>query len=358
MQIPFFDLTRQHALIHKELGRAFDRVLEKGHFIDGRQVSQFESAMEVFMKGGNCISVANGTDALELAFEALDLEPGSEVIVPAFGWISGALAVYRAGLVPIFVDVDHLGLLDSIEVRRAFTPKTRAILVIHLFGAHAPIQPLLELCHEEDLILIEDCAQAIGTKVRGNQVGTESDLSIFSFYPTKNLGALGDGGCVFTRNEELAKKVRALKDYGRNGRTVFDLPGRNSRLDELQAAFLLVKLNHLEKWLERRRSIAERYLEAMRKANMAEGHSFYRFAVRSKNRAKLTQNLSEVGIGYDTLESNLMENVQYFKPLLHRNNPIARQLAAEMVCLPLFPELTDDEVSYICRFLSANSDLL
>ncbi len=358
MQIPFFNLTRQHALIHKELAHAFDRVLEDGHFIEGRQVSQFESAMEVMMKGGYCIPVANGTDALELALEALDLEPGGEVIVPAFGWISGALAIYRAGLMPVFVDVDESGLLDYEEVKDAITPNTRAVLVIHLFGAPAEIQPILALCSDQNVFLIEDCAQAIGTRRGVNQVGTESDLSTFSFYPTKNLGALGDAGCVYTRNEALAIKIRALKDYGRTGRTMFELSGRNSRLDELQAAFLLVKLNHLKDWLKRRASIAERYLEALGRAGRIEGHSYYRFTIRSGNQAELIRRLRDAGIGYDTLESNLMENVPYFKPFLHRNNPIARQLAAEMVCLPLFPELTDDEVSYICRFLSSNRDFL
>lgn len=330
--------------------------MQSGSFIQGDQVAAFESEFGRFLGGVPVVAVANGTDALELCMEVLNMNPGDEVIVPALTWISPALAVYKSGLVPVFVDVRKSdGTLDAEAVQAAITVHTKAVLAVHLGGNPAQMDTLARVCQAHNLVLIEDCAQAIGATLNGQPVGTFGDLAIFSFYPTKNLGALGDAGCIVGKSPELMERLRSLRDYGRSDRNHFELAGRNSRMDELQAAFLRTKLPYIQNWNARRMAIAARYHEAVGERKQVEGAVYYRFWSRRRDRANFLEELTEAGIGYDLLDSNLMEAVPFFKKYQRAENPVARQLASEIVCLPMYPELTDTEVDYICQFLVSHN---
>ena len=286
-KIPFVDLNALHAPIQHELDAAIQRVMQRGQFILGEEVSLFEQNWAHYTGAKHCVTCANGTDALELALEVLGIGEGDEVILAAFGWISGSLAVKRVGATPVFVDI-HPGTfhITEEEVAPAITAKTKAIIAVHLFGQYNPLEGILELCQKHDLRLIEDCAQAHGLFVEGKHVGNFGDIGTFSFYPTKNLGCLGDGGGLITNNDEWAKLLHAKRDYGRvNGAFVYE--GRNSRLDELQAAILNVKLPYLDSWNEKRREVAKWYAEVLRGVDIRlpdeTKNVFYRYAVLLEN---------------------------------------------------------------------------
>ncbi len=282
-KIPFVDLNALHAPIQHKIDDAIKRAMHRGQYILGEEVSMFEQNWASYTGAKHCITCANGTDALELALEVLGVGEGDEVILAAFGWISGSLAVKRVGATPVFVDI-HPGTfhITEEEVAPAITSKTKAIIAVHLFGQYNPLESILELCQKHNLRLIEDCAQAHGLFIEGKHVGNFGDIGTFSFYPTKNLGCLGDGGGLVTNNDEWAKLLHAKRDYGRvNGTFVYE--GRNSRLDELQAAILNVKLPYLDGWNEKRREVARWYAEALGRMDVclpAETNNvFYRYAI-------------------------------------------------------------------------------
>jgi dTDP-4-amino-4,6-dideoxygalactose transaminase len=262
MNVPFLNLPAQYAALKAELLPVVERTLASGHYILGPNVKALEEELAAFTGTRFGVGVNSGSDALTLALRALDLGPGDEVITTPFTYIAPAESVHQVGATLVFADVHSRTFnLDPADVARKITPRTRAILPVHLFGQAAPLRELLALAEPRGVEIVEDCAQAIGATYHGRPVGSLGRLGCFSFYPTKNLGADGDGGMVVTNDEALAKKLRVLRVHGIERRYHHDLHGYNSRLDELQAAILRVKLPHLERWNARRTEIARRYSE-------------------------------------------------------------------------------------------------
>lgn len=348
MKVPFIDLNRQHTAIRKELDEAIERVISSGQFILGTEVLNFEQEFADYTGAQHCVTCANGTDALELAFEALNIGPGDEVILPAFGWVSAAMAIKRCGAVPVYVDISpgtyHITVA---EITPAITQKTKAVVVVHLFGQANEVHEVSRLCRQKGLALIEDCAQAHGLFIDGKQhVGNFGDIGTFSFYPTKNLGCMGDGGGVITNDPAIAKKVRALRDYGRvEGE--FTMDGRNSRMDELQAAILRAKLPYLDTWNARRREIALRYdklLSGWAVVLPALVHNvFYRYVMHIHADDPY---LRSARPAFFRIAAPL-QGVTRFKTRAGKK----QVNLSNLYTLPISPELTENEITYICERL-------
>lgn len=303
--IKFLDLHAQYRSIQPEIDAAIADVIARTAFIGGPDVTTFEEAFAAYQQVKNCVGVANGTDAIEIALEALDLPKGSEVIVPANSFIASSEAVTRTGLKVVFADVDPATYtLDIADVRRRVTPNTSAIIVVHIYGHPCRMDELLEIAGEHGLKVIEDCAQAHGAEYQGRRVGGLGDLASFSFYPGKNLGAYGDGGAITTDDDALAKRCRMIANHGRTGKYDHQFEGRNSRLDALQAAILKVKLGHLHGWVDRRNELARTYaieLDGVGDLHLPAlpqdcRHAFHLFVVRTDRREALAAFLKARGI--------------------------------------------------------------
>lgn len=303
--IKFLDLGAQYLTIKSEIDLAIKSVIEESAFIGGKYVANFEKEFAEYVSAAHCVGVANGTDALEIAIEALNMPLGSEVIVPANSFIASSEAVTRQGHKVVFSDADAESYIISIEdIKKRITPKTKAIMVVHLYGHPCDMDVLFELAEEHGLYIIEDCAQAHGAEYKGKKVGSIGHIATFSFYPGKNLGAYGDGGAITTNDKELAKKCRMIANHGRIAKYNHEFEGRNSRLDGLQAAILSVKLKYLPEWTERRIEIAEYYLEHL---NGVEGvvlpvrqcwakQAYHLFVIRTEKRDELKDYLVKCGI--------------------------------------------------------------
>jgi dTDP-3-amino-3,4,6-trideoxy-alpha-D-glucose transaminase len=336
-------------------------VIESGWYVLGERVRAFERDYAAYLGGGHCVGVGSGTDAIEVALRALDLPPGSEVVTQANTCVPTVSAIERAGLEPVLCDVDlETATIDPASLEAAITPATRAIVPVHLYGQVGDIDAVVEIARESGAAVVEDCAQAHGAQADGRMAGTIGELGAFSFYPTKNLGAIGDGGAVITRDDALAERLRLVRQYGQTDRYHHEIRGANSRLDEIQAALLSVKLPHLERWIERRRAIAERYAQALeasdtvRPLGLLPGrrHVYHLYVVRSPQRDALQKRLAAEGIG--TL-------IHYPIPIQghppYRDLPTvplanSERLAGELLSLPIYPELTDAEVDAVCGTLA------
>ena len=303
--IKFLDLATQYESIKSELDEAIKGVISESAFVGGRYVSTFEEEFADYVGADYCIGVANGTDALEIAIEAANLPMGSEIIVPGNSFIASSEAISRSGHKVVFADVDPDCYTISIEsVGSKIGKNTSAIMAVHLYGHPCDMQPLLDLCEEHGLILIEDCAQAHGAEYKGKRVGSIGHIAAFSFYPGKNLGAYGDAGAIVTNDAKLAKMARMIANHGRTEKYDHEFEGRNSRLDGLQAAILSVKLRHIEKWTARRIEIAEMYLSSLRgqvglilpvRREWAR-QVYHLFVIRLDKRDQLKSFLEEKGI--------------------------------------------------------------
>lgn len=350
MNVPFLDLAPLHEEIADELQCAFQRILASNRFIRGREVEAFESEFAEYCEAKHCIGVGNGLDALTLILRALDIGPGDEVIVPAHTFIATWLAVSQAGATPVPVEPDAGTYnIDPGLIEAAVTPRSRAIMPVHLYGQPADMDAILEIAGRHGLRVIEDAAQAHGARFKGRRCGGIGDAAGFSFYPGKNLGALGDGGAVVTNDAGLAARVRRISNYGSERKYDHSEPGVNSRLDEMQAAFLRVKLGHLDGWNAHRREIAAIYREGL--AGMqgtlppsvpdwAEP-AWHLFVIRDRNRDALAAALEERGIG--TL-------IHYPVPphfsgayrdggWAARELPLSERLTDEVLSLPMGPHL-------------------
>jgi dTDP-4-amino-4,6-dideoxygalactose transaminase len=363
MQVPFADLKRGTVALRAELDAAAARVLDSGWYVLGEEGRAFEQEFAAFVGSGFAVGVANGTDAIELALRALGIGPGDEVITQANTCVPTVAGIERAGAAAVLCDVEpEAGTMDPESVRAAIGARTRAIVPVHLYGQCADVDAILEVAG--DIPMIEDCAQAHGAELRGRAAGTMGTLGCFSFYPTKNLGALGDGGTVTTSDEALAERLRLLRQYGQTDRYHHEERGVNSRLDELQAAFLRVKLAHLRAGNERRAAIAAAYDEALAGtearplARLPERrHVFHLYVAELPDRDAFQERLADAGVG--TL-------VHYPEPV-HGHPPYrslgdgpvtlsnAERLAKHVVSLPLYPELTDEEVHHVGRSAQAAS---
>lgn len=367
MSIPFLDLRSINQQHKAELLDAFERTLESGWYILGKEVEAFESEFAAYSNVKHCIGVGNGLDALHLILSAYGIGPGDEVIVPSNTYIATWLAVSYVGAVPIPVEPNELTCnLDPALVEAAITPRTKAIMAVHLYGQAADMDPLIAISEKYNLKLVEDAAQAHGARYKGRMVGGLGNASGFSFYPGKNLGALGDGGAVTTNDDELAEKIRVLRNYGSRIKYHNEVKGFNSRIDELQAALLRVKLNALDAQNARRRQIAAAYLEGL---SGLEGFAlphlpewanpvWHLFVIRHAHRDALQAWLQSAGIGTMIHYPIPPHRQEAYAELGYcaGDLPIAERIHAEVLSLPMDPSMSDasvDQVIACCRSFNA-----
>jgi dTDP-4-amino-4,6-dideoxygalactose transaminase len=362
--IPLVDLGAQHRQIVDEVTRGFQAVFEKTAFVLGEQVKQFEEAFAAFVGAKHCVGVANGTDALELAVRAAGIGQGDEVILPANTFIATPLAVVRAGATPVLVDCDPVHyLIDVEQIARKITPRTRAIMPVHLNGQMAAMEAIEPLARERNLVVIEDSAQSQGAKRNGKPAGSVGLAAATSFYPGKNLGAYGDGGAVTTNSDEIAKKLRALRNYGSEVKYHHPEVGFNSRLDTLQAVVLSAKLKRLAGWNEARRAAARRYDELLAsvpnvtlpKTAPGNEHIFHLYVVRVPRRDEVLKKLNAAGVGAGIHYPVPVHLQGAFKSLNQGPGsfPVAEKAAGEILSLPMFAEITADQQSYVVEQLAA-----
>lgn len=361
MNVPFLNLAAQHAALEAEILPVVTETLAKGHYILGPNVAALEQEIAVFTGTRFGVGVNSGSDALTLALRALEIGPGDEVITTPFTYIAPAESIHQMGAKIVFADIDPRTFnLDPQDVARRVTPATKAIIAVHLFGQAAPIQPLMDICEKHGLALVEDCAQAIGAAHNGKPVGGFGRLGCFSFYPTKNLGADGDGGMVVTNDEALNKRLRMLRVHGIERRYFHDLHGFNSRLDELQAAILRVKLRHLNAWNARRAAFAARYNAGLAGLPVelplvaaGNNHIYHVYALLCEKRDALHQYLADHGVPC----------IIYYPRPLHLQKvyedygwkagdyPVAEGVSHRILPLPMYPELTDAQVDYVISLI-------
>ena len=347
------DLAALHASIREALDDAIRTVLDSGQFILGVELAAFEEEFASYCGVDHCIGVASGTDALVLALRACGVGPGDEVITPSFTYVAAPFAIVQLGAVPVFVDVrESDGALDVDRVREAITPRTRAVVPAHLYGRCSDLSPLAALAAEHDLWLIEDAAQAHGARWEGRLAGSMGHLGCFSFYPSKNLGALGDGGAVVTGDAALAARLRLLRNYGQAERNRHETLGFNSRLDELQAAVLRRKLPYLDAWNDARRSAARVYAglldSTLRPPGLDAGpeHVFHLYVVRAEGRDVLRRDLEDHGVEsrvHYPLPVHLQPALRG-RPHVTGALPVTEQLAREVLSLPMFPTISERQI--------------
>jgi dTDP-4-amino-4,6-dideoxygalactose transaminase len=355
--VPFLDLGAQYRSIKDEIDTAVARVLETSQFILGREVAAFEEEFSNWCGVKHTVCVNSGTSALHLALLAAGVGPGDEVVTTPFTFVATVAAIHYVGARPVYVDIEpHAFQMDVTQLERAITPATKAIIPVHLFGHPVDMEPLLEIAARRNLIVIEDAAQAHGALYRGRKTGTMGDLACFSFYPGKNLGGYGEGGCVVTGNAEYARTMRLLRDWGCEQRYYHKLRGFNYRMEGFQGAILRVKLRHLERWTELRRSHAAAYRRLLRDANVTlpaelpqARHVYNVFAIRSEARDELHEALGEAGIQtsiHYPIPVHLQEawRDERYGP---GDLPVAEQVARQVLSLPVYPELTDEQIDEV-----------
>jgi dTDP-4-amino-4,6-dideoxygalactose transaminase len=364
MKVDIFTLIRQYDQIRNELKAPIEKVMQSGTFILGEEVGLFEKEFAGYCGIKYGIGVNSGTDALFLACLACGIERGGEVITPTYTYIATSLGISMAGAKPVFVDIEEKTYdIDVTKIEKAITKKTKAILLVHLYGHPADMDPVMQIAKKHNLKVIEDCAQAQGASYKNKKVGSFGDASCFSFYPTKNLGAFGDGGMVVTNSEEIRDKMLLLRDYGRKGRYENIIKGYNSRLDTLQAAILRVKLRHLDEWNDKRRKIAGLYTKLFKEANLNvilpyEGpyarHVYHQYTIRVKNRAEVMEKLANAGVRtliHYPIPVHLQE---CYKELEYKKGdfPVAEKCCEEIMSLPMYPELTEEEIKYVVKSIA------
>ena len=357
--VPFFDLDLQHSYLADELNEAIQRVMSRGWFILGEEVESFEAEFATYCGVKHCVGVGSGTDALSLAIEACGIGLGDEVITVSHTFIGTAVAISRTKAKPVFVDIDPASYtMDPEQTARAITPRTKALLPVHLYGQCADMDPLVELAREHNLWVIEDACQAHGAIYKGQRAGSMGHLSCFSFYPSKNLGACGDGGAVTTNDQELAERLRLLRNYGQKRKYHHESMGYNSRLDELQAAVLKVKLRHLDEWNQARRKHAQYYTTLLEGYDLAcpyeasHGSPVYHlYVVRSPRREQLRNFLEKRGIDTQIHYPIPVHLQKIYASLGYSRGSLTatESIAAEVISLPMYPELTEEKIELVCE---------
>ncbi len=353
--VPFLDLKAPYLELRAEMDDAYRRVMTSGWYLLGAELEAFEAEFAAYCGASHCVGVGNGLEALALILRGLAIGPGDEVIVPGNTYIASWLAVSAAGARPVPVEPDARTFnLDPAQVEAAITPRTRAIMAVHLYGQPADMNPIIAVARRKGLRVIEDAAQAHGAEYRGRRTGALADAAGFSFYPGKNLGALGDGGAVVTNDIGLADRVRLLRNYGSRKKYEHEVAGVNSRLDELQAAFLRVKLRYLDAWNARRRTVAAAYAQALRDLpgvllplapEWAEP-AWHLFVVRCRQRDRLQAALTAEGIG-TLIHYPVPPHRGPVYAALGARLPITERLAAEVLSLPIGPHLMGEQVERV-----------
>ena len=357
MKVPFVSFLPMEKELDKDLRAAFERVYTRSWYIGGVEDEEFEKAFAQYCTTEYCVGVGNGLDALMLALKALGVGAGDEVIDPSNTYIATALAVTYVGAKLVFVEPDIRTFnINPENIEAAIPDKTKAIMPVHLYGQACDMDPIMEIAKKHNLFVVEDCAQAHGATYKGKKIGSFGDAAGFSFYPGKNLGALGDAGATVTNNKELADKVRALGNYGSDYKYHHIYQGNNSRLDEMQAAFLSAKLPHLEKINVERRRIAQKYLDGINNSEVVLPYVpedmvpvWHIFGIRCKRRAELEKFLNEAGIGTNKHYPIPMHLQDCYKDLGFKEGdfPIAEEISATELSIPMYYGMTDEEIQYV-----------
>lgn len=361
MNVPFLDLHAQYQSIKPEVDQAIKNVLDRQSFILGEELEQFEKEFADYLGVKYVVGVASGTDALILSLIALGLGRGDEVITPVNSFIATTTAIIQTGATPVFVDCDpNTYQIDAEQVSTKITKKTKAILPVHLYGAPFDIEKIQKLTKKNNLLLVEDAAQAHGATFDDKKIGSFGDLAAWSFYPSKNMGAYGDGGAVSTNNEELYKKLNKLRNYGQVRKYYHQTYGINSRLDEIQAAVLRVKLRHLDNWNKKRNEIAEKYKVAVKSYKFQEiisgaTSSYHIFSIEHPSRDKLQKYLSEKGIQSLIHYPVPIHLQEVYKHLRHKKGdfPVSERLADEVLSIPMYSELSNEQTNHIVDCLNS-----
>jgi dTDP-4-amino-4,6-dideoxygalactose transaminase len=360
MKVPFLDLRSQHAPLRAEIDRAIAEVIDESAFAGGPFVVRFEEDFATYCDCPHAVGVGSGTEALWFCLLALGVGPGDEVITVPNSFMATAEAITFCGAKPVFVDVDeHTYTMDPSGLAKALTSRTKAIIPVHLFGQPADMDPIVDFARQHGLFVIEDAAQAHGAEYKGRRVGTLGDAACFSFYPGKNLGALGEAGAVVSKNAELEKKIRILRDHGQVRKYHHTMIGWNGRMDGIQGAVLRVKLRHLERGNELRRSHAERFdrifdgiAEIVRPVAAASvRHVYHVYAIRIQERDEMIRILDEKGIGSGVHYPVPIHLQEAYRSLGYERGafPIAERCATELISLPMYPELTSAQVELVGR---------
>jgi len=361
MYIKFNVLDRIYERYAQELSEATDRVLKSAWYILGNEVASFEKIFSQYCGTNRCVGLNSGLDALILAIRALGIGEGDEVIVPANTYIATVLGITENGATPVFVEPDKFYNLDPNRIEASITPKTKAILPVHLYGQACQMDRIMEIAEKHGLFVIEDCAQSHSSHYNRKMTGSFGDIGCFSFYPTKNLGAFGDAGAIITNNDNFADKVSMLRNYGSKVKYYNEIEGVNSRLDEIQAALLCIKLTHLDELTEERKKIANRYIQGIKNdaiilPQTVDGadHVYHLFVIRSKQRDALQNHLKEFGIQTQIHYPVPPHLADCYQHLGYKKGdfPITEQYAAESLSLPLYNGMTDEEINYVIDVLN------
>ena len=355
--VPLLDLKPQYEALREEIQTAIQRVVESQRFINGPEVTALEEEVADYCGADHCVGVSSGSDALLVALMALNIGPGDEVITTPYTFFATVGAIRRVGATPVFADIDPVTYnIDPEHIAQCITSRTRAVIPVHLYGQCADMEPILALAEEHNFVVIEDAAQAIGSEYRGQRAGAMGTIGCFSFFPSKNLGAFGDGGAVTTNHPQLAQRIRILRNHGANPKYYHQFVGGNFRLDAIQAAVLRVKLRHLDAWTAGRQQNAAYYNNAFDALNLPadvlstpavvqDRHIFNQYVLRVNNRDALKDHLTRNGIGCEIYYPLSLHMQECFAELGYQAGdfPHSEQAAAETLAIPIYPELTDDQ---------------
>lgn len=349
-------LDRGFYKYQEEFERKALEVLRSGWYVLGREVESFEKEFASYLSAGHCVGVASGLDALWIAFRILGIGAGDEVIVQGNTYIASVMGITINGASPVFIEPDEYFNIDASKIEEKITEKTKAILVVHLYGQASNMRPIVDICKKHNLRLVEDCAQSHGAEFDGQMTGTFGDIGCFSFYPSKNLGAFGDGGAIVTNDSRIAEDARVFRNYGSEKRYYNKVVGTNSRLDEIQAGFLRVRLSHLEELAQEKRRICEKYLEDLHndrimlpKTREGASHIWHQFVIRIEERDELVRYLDEKGIGtiiHYPIPPHLSEAYRYLG-LEEGSLPITEKYAKTVLSLPLYNGMTEEEQEFV-----------
>ena len=364
MKVPFVNLKAQYATIKSDIDRAIAGVIDESRYIRGQAVTEFERRFRQLCDRSECIAMGNCTDALHASLKGLNIGHGDEVITPAFTWISSAEVIVNAGATPVFADVHpDFFTIDPDDIKRKISSRTKAVIIVHLYGQAAPVRQIREICDENKLFLIEDCAQAHLTEENNIVAGKSGTTGCFSFYPTKNLGAYGDAGCLVCDDPALAVRVRRFANHGGLDKNDHQFSGVNSRMDTIQAAILNAKLPFLRSWNGKRIELADRYCDNLRsiggvavpKVRHQTVHSFHLFVIKSDDRNNLMSYLAEKGIETQIHYPCALPYEPAYARYHHSASdfPVSASLQGEVLSLPIYPELTFDQVDYVCETVAA-----
>ena len=360
MRIPMVDLVAQYRDLQPQLEPAFLGALNAAQFILGPNVQAFEKEAAAYLGVQHAITCANGTDALHLALLAADIGPGDEVITSPFTFIATAEAIAYVGAKAVFVDIDPRTFnIDVEQTRRAITSKTKALLPVHLFGQPADLTPLMDLAKEHHLQLVEDCAQSFGADIKGIKTGAMGDVAAFSFFPSKNLGCYGDGGMVTTQSDEMAEKLRMLRNHGSKVRYYHDIVGYNSRLDELQAVVLRAKMPFIDRYNQERRRVAHRYTAGLAGLNLQtpfeDGvglHVYHQYTLLCDDRAVIQQALTDQKIASAIYYPVPLHQQKVFASISAGSHfPVTESVAERCLSLPIYPELSNEAIDEVCEVI-------